>query len=325
MEDDNYTLLGEAPPNALESFNDSNNNNNNNDYYNFSNYFFNSNKINIQNKSKLPNYQYGLNSINEINKNKHSLKIDITLGKLKELKKDHLIDLLLFIKVFCEIFIDEKYINYNHDIFKIIKDVKNLNEYYIFAQNQEDINLNKNNIIDKIVNDENNIIEKNNDLNNNDIINDNSNEIIEEIINEEDKKYLKYAVKKYNRWFCTNHEILFKTFDNYKKHCKNIHAFLCSECGIYFGSLKSFKKHPCIKYILNGKEKKQLSVCLECDLVFKNANLMRIHYKNEHEKKSQEELKKMEEKKKEEELKKIEEKKKQEELKNLEEKKKRKN
>ena len=61
--------------------------------------------------------------------------------------------------------------------------------------------------------------------------------------------------------------------------------------------------------------------CLECDLIFKNSDLMKIHYNNIHEKKRQEELKKIEEKKKQEELKRIEEMKKQDELKKIEEKK----
>ena len=118
MEDNNYSLFDEAPPVGFEILNDSNNRNNN---YN--------NNINLQNQREVPNYQFGFNRINESNKNKHKLDIDIPPVILKEFNKDYLIDLIIFIKEFCEISIEEKNINFKHDIFKIIIKIMNINEY----------------------------------------------------------------------------------------------------------------------------------------------------------------------------------------------------
>ena len=154
MEEDNYSLFGEAPPVGFEPLNNSNNMNNN------------YNNINIQNQGNVPNYQYGFNRINEINKKKHKLNINISPAILKELNKEYLIDLIIFIKGFCEIYIEEKYITFKHDIFKIIKNTMNINEYSIITQNKKGINfLNINKDKNKEKNNKNNNLNKNNNKN----------------------------------------------------------------------------------------------------------------------------------------------------------------
>ena len=257
MEDNNYSLFDVAPPVGFELLNDSNNRNNN---YN--------NNINIQNKREVTNYQYGFNRINEINKNKHKLDINIPPVILKELNKEYLIDLIIFIKGFCEMSIEEKNINFKHDIFRIIRKMMNINEYSIIAQNKNDknvLNINrdrnkennnkKNNLNDNIIKNEknDNINEikedkknENNNIINNNIINEHSNNTKESIpINIENNKYTEYLEKRYDQWFCINHNRYFKTYLGYKQHCNSMHKLKCEKCGIFFATKRKLNRHCC--------------------------------------------------------------------------------
>ena len=180
MEDDIYSLFDEAPPVNYKIINDSNiiNNNNNNNCIKPSSF---SNNINIQNQSKCQSFQHCFNIINESNKNCNLLNINLSPEKLKELSKDYLTDLILLIKGFYEIFIEGEYIILKQDIFKIIKDLRNINRYLKIAHkydNKDILNLKKENIKNK----------KENNINN---INISKNEIIEKKLINENKEEVK--------------------------------------------------------------------------------------------------------------------------------------
>ena len=161
--EDNISIFNNAPPAAFGLFNNSDNLKNRNINFvnnniNYKSFIYNNNfdDNNINYKSFIYNNNFDDNNsfslfskniiINEENKNKDlknqnkklfNLDIMIYTDVLMELNKDYLIDLILFLKSYCKIMIEEKYINFQHDIFKIIKNLKNYDEYFLIAQNKE--------------------------------------------------------------------------------------------------------------------------------------------------------------------------------------------
>ena len=325
MENDNIYIdnsrYNDAPPVAFELFNDSDIINKNKNKYNI----FNNSNNSIKNINNMNNYEkkfndfslfsnknnslYNNNKINNIpyvnqNKNnifynnkiesdKHKISINISPVILKNLSIDYLLDLILFINGYCETTIEEKYTNFKHDIFKIEKNIRDLNEYFIIIKkekNEKNKNINIKNENDKKGN---NIIKGKKDncskqLNSISIINDKDNQDSE---------------NKNNIFVCSNHNRKFKNKKDYMKHCMAIHKFKCEKCSIFFGTKTKFNKHSCIKknlinnfinnIIINGKaigdnqnNKQNYKVrCLKCNLIFDNIDLANTHYNILHKKK----------------------------------------
>ena len=77
--------------------------------------------------------------------NKHKISINIAEIFLKFLSKDYLIDLIFFLKNFCEMTIEEEDAIFNHEFFKIEKNKNNINEYLIIIKNDENKTYNNQN------------------------------------------------------------------------------------------------------------------------------------------------------------------------------------
>ena len=153
----------DAPPIACDFTNNSNNLN------------MNQNDENILKNISIDNYD-------KAELNKHKININISEEILKALSKDYSIDLILFLKNCCQMTIEEKDAIFNHDFFKIEKNINNINEYLInvkYDKYKGDNNCNKdlNNI--NVNNYYNLEEEKNNDIINKSIEKQNNNKSLE--------------------------------------------------------------------------------------------------------------------------------------------------
>ena len=262
-----------------------------------------------------------INNINSIQPTKNNLMINISELLLKKLEKKELIDLIQFIKKYCELTINEGCSQYKHDIFKVKKQKRRINEYMLYIKNEELIFSRKQN---------------------------------------ENKEDVKEHGKEdgNNEYYCSFHNMKFMDSRSYYVHCKSSHKYQCDECGKFFEKLRYYKFHECINKnkinnlnninnensnnIINSQKinndnnniNNNMIKCTDCDLIFNNVENMTIHYheihekalkenesknKNNIDKKNIEEIKKRKEMKRQEELKKKEELKRQEELKKQEE------
>ena len=48
-------------------------------------------------------------------------------------------------------------------------------------------------------------------------------------LKEGNNKYTEYLEKRYDHWFCINHNRYFKTYLDYKQHCNSMHRFKCEK------------------------------------------------------------------------------------------------
>ena len=269
----------DAPPIACDFTNNSNNLN------------MNQNDENIIKNINIDNYD-------KAELNKHKININISKEILKVLYKEYLIDLILFLKNCCQMTIEEKDAIFNHDFFKIEKNINNINEYLInvkydkYDEDKRDNNSNKDLNDININNDYNVEEEKNNDIINKSIEKQNNNESLE----------------KNKPFICLEHDRNFKSKKDYKKHCDDTHKFKCQKCNKFFRTKALFNKHICsnknnnnnyindineinkndeydkIKKVENNKIK-----YLENDLLNYNYQLMDAHPGNNYEKKKEEE------------------------------------
>ncbi len=268
--------LNDAAPIAYDSINNSNNLN------------MNQNNDNTFNNINIINY-------NKVELNKHIININLSDPLIKNLTKDYLIDLILFLKNFCQMTIEEKDANFNHDFFKIEKNINNINEYLItvrYDENKKDNNQNKNINNIKVNNNYNFEEEKNND-----------------IINESKEKQNNNGFSKiYKHFICYAHNREFKTKKDYEKHCQDTHKFKCQKCNKFFGSKGLFNKHLCINKInvndineINKNDEynkiKKLQnnniKYFENDLIHNNYELIDAHNENKKEEEENKEYKKL--------------------------------
>ena len=315
--EDNISIFNNAPPAAFGLFNNSDNLknrninflNNNINYKSFiyNNNFDDNNSFSLFSKNIIINEENKNKDLKNQNKKLFNLDIMIYTDVLMELNKDYLIDLILFSKSYCKIMFEEKYINFQHDIFKIIKNLKNYDEYFLIAQNKEKnnktkvnmenkkdhINIIKEENIDKnglnVIVDDKNYINKNNINKNIDDKHKNSDKkdkiIIENVDNSKklisikengNKTYEELEIRN-NKWYCTNHKKFFRFYSDYKTHCKDVHIFKCENCGKFFGIKIRYNMHieQCKKNKGNNDNENK---CTNCNLIFENIYLKRIHY-----------------------------------------------
>lgn len=230
-------------------------------------------------------------SYNNKNKNKndsdlYDLIIDMNYEILKKLSKDHLIDIILFLRGICKIKINSKLTHLKHDILDIKKIKKKSNEYRLYIKD----NIKRSsNIIEDIkysyVNKENNL-------------NEDKNIIKEENINNNNvKNFQKIENNNPNGYYCKIHNISYLSKDDYEAHCKT--HLKCEICGLYFNFKKQLKRHRKSHYnnIINNnnleknmKESEQIEnkkiKCTDCDLVFDSFESMSSHHYNFHQKKN---------------------------------------
>ena len=253
------------------------------------NYINNLNKPNndIKNPFNLNKPNYDIKYPNNNNNNNSTfcdLIIDMESELLKKLSKEHLIDIILFLRDICKIKIDSKLTNLRHEAFNVKKNKYKLNEYKLYIKSNiikrrpEIINKNKENN-----NDENkNIIKEENIINDNNIMNIQKNE------------------NNSNGYFCQIHNRLYLSKDDYENHIKT--HIKCEICGLEFKFKKQLKRHrkshfnniieknnleknnnesekiEILKQNLNPNEIK----CTDCDLVFNSFEQMSSHHYNIH-------------------------------------------
>ena len=205
------------------------------------------NNPDIQNIEQNNDNNYNIVNIDKVEPNKHEININISEVLLKALSKDYLIDLILFLKNCCQMTIEEKEAIFNHEIFKIEKDIKNINEYLIIIKDFEykkDNNQKKDNI--NIKNYFNFKEEKNNDIINQIIKNEKENSMDE--IDHINKYYLKKKnkfSKKIKPYYCLEHNRRFRTEQDYAHHINDSHKFKCKECNTLFKTEDLLNKHIC--------------------------------------------------------------------------------
>ena len=227
--------------------------------------------------------------------NKYKININISDVKIKELCKDYLFDLILFLKNCCQMTIGEKDAIFKHDYFKIEKNINNLNEYFIavkYDEDDEDEDNNQNKDIDDI-----NI---NNNFNSEEgkiisIINQSNNK--QKLLNNINQYYFKHfsqRQKKDKPYICLPHGKKFKTEKDYNKHCADMHRYKCEKCDTFFKTKDLLDKHPCdIKNNNNNYIKKnEINKNDEYDKVKKVENDSINFFENEKEEEEEEENKK---------------------------------
>jgi len=235
------------------------------------------NKLNYFNQGNSIN-----NNINKINSDAlddYNFMIDIPELLLEKIEKKYLIDLILFIKKYCNLKIIDKYIKYNHDFYEIriyknnqckinIKDFEKKKLENI-EKEEEDIK-NKNEIIIN-ENHKNEIKE----LKNENLINSSSEEYNDDII----------IISSKNKLFrCINHNKIFQNKEAIMNHCRETHKFRCGECGQFFGIKRKMNEH--LRQCKNTELKRNRIKCSECDLFFDDEESMSIHFYEMHDKKT---------------------------------------
>ena len=289
------SILGESNYSLFSSFqNDiSKNNSNNINQYQINSFAINENKI--QKNSNIPTYQYynmmnlnnfnqgniisnNINKINSDDLGDKSLMIDIPYLLLTKIDKKYLIQLILFIRNFCNLKISNKYINFRHDIYEIkiynnkqcaiyIKEsekkrlknivkeeeeIKKSMKEEIKKSMKEEIKESMKEEIKKSMKEE--IKEENINKNENIINEEKKNEIKvkdnnlknENLINSSKEEYnddiiIISSKKKY--FYCINHNKSFICKEGLMSHCKATHKLRCKECGKFFGIKRKLNNH----------------------------------------------------------------------------------
>ena len=173
------------------------------------------------------------NNYNKAELNKHKININIVGDFFQFLSKDYLIDLILFLKNFCQMTIEEKDAIFNHEFFKIEKDINNINEYLIVIKDDEN----------KISNNQNKVT---NNLTINDYLISREKENITRRFHKDKKKQNNNVDSKiYKPFICLQHNKTFKTKEDYKNHCEDTHKYKCQKCNLFFSKKSSFNRHPC--------------------------------------------------------------------------------
>ena len=268
-------------------------------YYNMMNlnklnYFNQLNYINNQILLNRLNNNQGNNNINIINSGAlgdNNLMIDIPQMLLTKIEKKYLIDLILFIRNFCNLKINNKYLDFKHDIYEIkiyknknctinIKDSKKKSLENIEKKEEdikeENINENENIINEEQKNEIKDKEDKENHLGDKNVINSINEEYNDDII----------LISTNNHYFlCKNHNKEFKTKDSLMSHCKSTHRFRCEECGKMFGTMKKMNNH--LKICEKKRLKENKIKCSECDLFFDDVETMTIHFYEMHDIKNQ--------------------------------------
>ena len=224
--------------------------------------------------------------------NKYKININISDVKIKELCKDYLFDLILFLKNCCQMTIGEKDAIFKHDYFKIEKNLNNINEYLIALKYDEDEDNNQNKDIDDINIDNSFNSEEGKIIS---IINQSNNK--QKLLNNINQYYFKHfsqRPKKDKPYICLPHGKKFKTEKDYNKHCADMHRYKCEKCDTFFKTKDLLDKHPCDKknnnnnYIKNNEINKND----EYDKVKKVENDSINFFENEKEEEEEEENKK---------------------------------
>ena len=324
-------------------------------YFNYFNQL-QKNKINSNNNiniNQMPN-KINQNS-NDANPNLNDLKIDIEPEVLNLLSKENLIDIILYIRYFCQLKVDSKFYRINHKLFRLKKDKINGKGFLFYVKKRqliEKLNLKDSNFFNNY---ENKINDNNSDSSDDSNENENGNIIKDQDFNNinlfGNPQYQSNYLKRY--FYCEVHEKVYFDTDKKLHYAKH---FKCPKCNLEFMSKKKLRTHNRIEHlekeqnksnsinINNNSEKieplknnnfndiknEEKIKCSDCNLFFNSVELMSSHYYEIHEKhKISKNIKKekekiAEEKKRLEELKRQEEeKKRKEELKRQEEEKKR--
>jgi len=221
------------------------------------NYFNQINRIN----NNINNINNNNNNINSkiIEDNNNNLKIDIPQLLLTKIEKKYLIDLILFIQLYCNLKIKNKNLVLNHDIYEIKR--KNNNQYALNVKDSEKISIENNEEYEEEEN------------------------IKENFMNREYSDNIIIVSPKKGIFHCINHNKSFKTKNGLMSHCKASHKFRCGKCGIFFASEKKINEHVIFCKINNN-----LIRCSECNLFFDNVELMSLHFFQIHDKKNQQNI-----------------------------------
>ena len=239
-----------------------------------------SKNVNKDNINKICN-NISLKIINK-KENEYKTRIGISLERLKNLDKEELIDLIIYIDYTCNLTLEDKnYLDYTYKNFKTIKNTgKNCydiiidknNKYNIEKQNKihfqenglekEDDNNNdeKDNIIifkRDNVKFENNKEDKNKKIKK-DYNNKKEDEKVEHNPIEKKKKKAKYKIHPINLpIYCSIHDNKFENIKKYLIHCEKTHSeFKCFYCGKKCENHTKLKKHLyMMNSIYNKKDK----------------------------------------------------------------------
>ena len=258
------------------------------------------NQMQKKNINNIKNIYMPYNNINNSDNNYYDLSIDINTNIIKKFDKENLIDIILFIRDFCQVKIEQKFIGFCHNLFQIRKKKGK----YLFSikkkmkklfSNNQDKDKNKN-----IININNNINKNEDDNNNSD---SDENEENDNIINNNSKKNIGNIEKDNSNFiFCELHQKLY-LIDDYKEHL-NSHQ-KCQNCGMEFKTKKILSLHMKKVHlnnnqiIINNQNKKEDLMknnlnqninsdnikCTECDKIFDSVESMSAHYYDIHEKK----------------------------------------
>ena len=267
----------------------------------------NSNNINMPylHNNILQNSNNIIDNSNKNDSNLNELKIDIDNNALNKLNKENLIDIILYIRDFCQIQIETKYFHIGHELFRLKKDrirgkgflffIKRKKLIELLNQNNENINNNTNKIND------NNSDSSDDSYEDDNLIKEtNFNNNINSFGNQQNKNS---DINKY--FYCEIHEKVYFNTDkkwHYAKHLK------CPKCNLEFISKKKLRTHNRIEHIekeqkksdnneikisenieplknnFNENKNEDKIKCSDCDLLFNTVELMSIHYYEIHEK-----------------------------------------
>ena len=227
--------------------------------------------------NRLNNFNY-FNQVNRINNNinnninsklveDNNLMIDIPQLLLTKIEKKYLIDLIIFIQLYCNLKIKNKNLVLRHDIYEIKR--KNNIQYAIQIKNSEK------RILENDEEEEENIIKENS-------------------LNKEYNDNIIFISPQKRIFHCINHNKNFKTKDGLMSHCKATHQFRCGKCGIFFGSIKKINEHIQFCNINKDEEEDEDEgnkiKCSECNMFFDNVELMSLHFFQIHDKKNQQNI-----------------------------------
>ena len=293
----------------------------------------NSNNINM---NQMPN-KINQNS-NDANSDLNDLKIDIEPEVLNLLSKDNLIDIILYIRDFCQLKIETKFYHIYHKLFRLKKNRINGNGFLFFIKRRQLIELLNQKNPNYVNNNDNRINDNNSDSSDDSNENENGNIIKDQDFNNinlfGNPKCQSNYLKRY--FYCEIHEKVYFDTDKKLHYAKH---FKCPKCNLEFISKKKLRTHNRIEHlekeqnksnsinINNNSEKieplknnnfndiknEEKIKCSDCNLYFNSVELMSSHYYEIHEKHKISENIKKEKEKIEEEKKRLEELKRQEE------------
>ena len=247
-------------------------------------------------------------SLKIINKkeNEYKTRIGISLEKLKNLDKEELIDLIIYIDYTCNLTLEDKnYLDYTYKNFKTIMNTgKNCYDIIIdknnknTIENQSKINFEENGLKKEDDNNKNkkdNIIifkrdnvkfenykkDKNKKIKK-DYRNKNEDEKVDHNPKEKKMKKAKCKIHPINLpIYCSIHDNKFKNIKKYLIHCEKTHSeFKCFYCGKKCENLTKLKKHLYkMNSIYNKKEKVKDNINNNSNIKEFNRNLSKINEK----------------------------------------------